>query len=786
MARMKKAEAILGAAEKWKYECLLSGGSIFSDERLWTRENFEQLVQEYVQKEKLGEGFWDSLELQLQDAAPEAQRLFAELVWVYYLIPVSAKAETKRGRIRRVWSWSGEEIPNDDWALGNLLEQGVIDLGNAALDIAQDFSFFVVVMTDWFSKSSSDRQELLNKPWDFADWLDRYADKSKPPFRHVALYLLFPDEFEPIVSRQHKAEIVAGFFQKWKEQSKLDNQSDSILLDQALLKIRKRLQDENGDRTTSFYDQPLNETWRPRESASAEDAISQTDPDSGTFQSLNTILYGPPGTGKTYATTRRCVEICDGPAERSEKEIRDRYRELVQEGRVEFITFHQSYGYEEFVEGLRPQTGETEDEDASGSGFRLEPVDGVLKRIADRARKVPSPSTNSLDLDQKNVFKMGLGDPKAEDEQGIFQECIRNGYALLGWGGDKSWEDSRFDQHKAILERWRENDSDASGSNSHVQFIHCFRNRLKMGDLIVVPAPQQRFRAVGEVTGPYRHVERPDGIYPHRREVRWLWKDDAGMPVSELFDYQIGPKTIYKLDAAYLRMERLRRYIGHGEASDDRPPHVLVIDEINRANVSRVMGELVTLLEEDKREGADNEVHVILPHSKRAFTLPANLHILGTMNTADRSIALLDTALRRRFVFEELPPEPKTLEVVDGIDLPKALMAMNKRLEWLLGRDHLIGHAWLMGAKDKAAIDRIMRRKIIPMLAEYFHDDWGKIRAVLGGTDDFVLREKLGSPPDMEDIGAGEDRYRWTVRGEFAADAWDRLVSGKAAPTGVG
>ena len=572
MARMKEAEAILGAAEKWKHECLLCGGSIFSDERLWIRENFEQLVQEYVQKEKLGKGFWDSLELQLQDATPEGKRLFAELVWVYYLIPVSAKAETKRDRICRVWSWSGEEIPHDDWALGNLLEQGVIDLGNSAVDIAQDFSFFVGIMTDWFSQSLSDREELLNKPWDFADWLDRHADKSKPPFRHVALYLLFPDEFEPIVSRQHKASIVVGFFQKWKEQSELDNQSDPILLDQALLKIRKRLQKESGDKTTSFYHQPLVGTWRSSESASAEDGLSQTDLDSGALQSLNTILYGPPGTGKTYATTRRCVEICDGPAERSEKEIRDRYRELVQEGRVEFVTFHQSYGYEEFVEGLRPQPGEAEDEDASGSGFRLEPVDGVLKRIADRARKVPSPSTNTLDLAPKSVFKMGLGNPAAEDQQGIYEECIQNGYALLGWGGDVKWEDSRFDRHEAILERWRENDGDASSSNPHVQFIHCFRNRLKIGDLIVVPAPQQRFRAIGEVTGPYRYVKRPDGIYPHRREVRWLWKDDTGMSVSELYDYRIGPQTIYRLDPTYLRMERLHRYIGNDEVSEDRPP----------------------------------------------------------------------------------------------------------------------------------------------------------------------------------------------------------------------
>jgi len=198
------------------------------------------------------------------------------------------------------------------------------------------------------------------------------------------------------------------------------------------------------------------------------------------------------------------------------------------------------------------------------------------------------------------------------------------------------------------------------------------------------------------------------------------------------------------------------------------------------------MGELITLLEEDKREGAENEVVVTLPFSGESLTLPANLYILGTMNTADRSIALLDTALRRRFVFEEKPPDPELLQearTTTGLDLPAVLRAMNDRLEYLIDRDHAIGHAWFMNARTREDVDAVMRRKIIPLIAEYFYDDWSKVRAVLGGTDHFVEKKRLPMPPGLEK-GANEARSRWTVRDRFVDDAYVHLVSSAASPEG--
>ena len=216
------------------------------------------------------------------------------------------------------------------------------------------------------------------------------------------------------------------------------------------------------------------------------------------------------------------------------------------------------------------------------------------------------------------------------------------------------------------------------------------------------------------------------------------------------------------------------------ERAERDPDHryVLVIDEINRGNVARIFGELITLIEDSKRLGRDDEARVTLPGSKTDFGVPANLHVVGTMNTADRSIALLDTALRRRFVFEEMMPEPFHPGVgkdVGGVDCRELLTAMNRRIAVLLDREHQIGHTYFLRVDTPAALASTFRTRIVPLLQEYFYDDWEKIRAVLN-QNSFV--HKLDPPAelvrtDLVDVDRAVYELlpaqdgRWTAPGEY-------------------
>ena len=499
----------------------------------------------------------------------------------------------------------------------------------------------------------------------------------------------------------------------------------------------------------------------------------------------NLILYGPPGTGKTYQTAWEAVRLClgdDVASGLSGDTNRDRlmaeYRRLMSEGRIEFVTFHQSLSYEEFVEGLRPGAGGDESSE-NPAGFRLDPVAGIFQRIARRAEASTKaaplvvPETGvTLSLEGRNIYQMSLGSMGDKSGEQVFEESLNAGIALFGFNV-VDWSDPKFSSLEAIERRL---EAEPESQPKEPRMINMFRNQVREGDIFIVSKGKSRFRAIGIVAGPYEYRQRSSG-YNHRRAVNWIWSDPEGRPWQEIHDSEFARDTIYPLNKARLNLAALQQLINPGATvapQEQGGPlaHVLIIDEINRANISKVFGELITLLEPDKRLGRRDEIQLTLPYSKKRFGVPQNLHIIGTMNTADRSIALLDTALRRRFTFKELMPNPAILYPnVGGINLQKLLTTINDRIEYLFDREHQIGHAYFTACKTRAAVEDVMRHKVIPLLSEYFYEDWSKVAAVLGdgpqGPSRFLVAHRLEAPPGLAAEEFGAERLRWRVKEEF-------------------
>lgn len=506
----------------------------------------------------------------------------------------------------------------------------------------------------------------------------------------------------------------------------------------------------------------------------------------------NLILYGPPGTGKTYNTALEAVKLCDGGAgypltKEGRATLMERYNELQRKGRIGFVTFHQNYGYEDFVEGLRPLQAETDEEGSASTGFSLVPRDGVFKQIskiaAENKGRAVTADLPPMDGSRK-IFKMSLGRSWSSEDDAIFENALVGKYVVLGWGGNVDWSDPKYDDWEEIKKRWRQDHPDASGNDPNMSQMYTFRANMEVGSVIIISDGNMKFRAIAEVTGPYQYLPGPDGEYNHRRSVRWLWHSTESLPRERIYRKSFSQVSAYQMRSASVEWEALGQIIsssGDAVATSGAPEsYVLIIDEINRANVSKVFGELITLIEPDKRTGMDNALSVKLPYSGETFSVPANLNLIGTMNTADRSIALLDTALRRRFNFREMAPDPGLLTDAStrtGIDLVRVLTTINQRIEYLIDREHRIGHAFFIGCETADHVQAAMRDKVIPLLQEYFFEDWSRIHAVLG--PGFIGSVTLKCP-----LNEGEDRKSWFVRLEerpdgsesFPDDAFAQLI----------
>jgi len=400
--------------------------------------------------------------------------------------------------------------------------------------------------------------------------------------------------------------------------------------------------------------------------------------------SLNTILYGPPGTGKTYQTIDLSVQIAatDQYIYGNHKANKIIYDKLVEEGQIMFATFHQSMCYEDFIEGIKPQKPEENDNFLK---YEIEP--GIFLKICSAASTPNQTNFNTAynklkeELTEKEIID--LNTPRGK----TFSISLnRNGNLNLHTGESKNVQGTLT----------REN----------------IQKQLK-----------------GE-------------------NVFYTWTGYFQGIINELKD----------------------KHGYNPEKGGELQNFVLIIDEINRGNVAQIFGELITLIEEDKRQGKDEAIKVTLPYSKDEFTVPSNLYIIGTMNTADRSIEALDTALRRRFSFKEIMPiyDLEGMEKkIAGVKIGLLLETINDRIEKLVDRDHQIGHSYFLNIFDEKKLMKVFEDKVIPLLQEYFYGNYERIGLVLGNgfiekiPDDKVIFAQF--PSDEYDLN---DKVIYRLRKE--------------------
>lgn len=439
----------------------------------------------------------------------------------------------------------------------------------------------------------------------------------------------------------------------------------------------------------------------------------------------NIVLHGAPGTGKTYDIPELAVRLCDPSfmsKGRSREEIVKRYNQLKDDERLTFTTFHQSLDYEDWIEGLRPVVNET-------SQVTYEIEDGVFKNLCEAAERSKLEGNQYGISPDADVWKVSL---KQTGDNDVRKDCMENDYIRIGWdeyGADISDETdggSRNDKGKKIL-------------NAYI-------NNMKVGDIVMSCYSSKEIDAIGVITGKYRYDESLPA-YKRIRPVHWLIKGKRENIVERNDGKEMVESTVYRLRSISLGDVEaiLEKYGVFIEQEKYDKPYVMVIDELNRGNVSKVFGELITLLEADKRKGSKNEESVKLPYSKKSFHVPDNVYLIATMNTADRSLGSLDYAIRRRFAFiaerpigladdrfnAELFEKVSRLFVknfdeykASGWDATMRLLPADTLCDEYKPEDVWIGHSYFL-MQDEEGVDNTRERilyELIPLLEEYVRD----------------------------------------------------------------
>ncbi len=718
------APKIVEVAHRWVDRSLIGDGSVFGDEPISTAEHFDALDRFFVRRPDAGDGtFYEKLETQLADAPPGARKLMAELLWALLLFPSNIGEDVKREGVVKVWGWSGDTLDPGH----PLLADGVLGgIGSGGMGVNtnrwRELNYLIGLGQVIKPLPVDERRHVLGDYDSFMAWIAGVPSHGNRQYRHMLRYFLFPERVERMSSNNDRMRVLQGFgiapqkaTAKWSDRQ----------LDDALFKLRKELEATHGTADLDFYLEPLRARWiLPNDDAPGDEEVAA---DASDAHAVNeTVTAYPLG-----ATSPNLI-LYGPPGTGKTRSMRELFKRYVDQpvdiDRAEWeVQTVARFGWRSVVAVALHELG------------RPAKAKEILEHALVRAKVRHRQREHALKETLWGVMQIH----SAVDSATVNVSTRRPPF-IFDKVADASWR---------LLDTWRDEDPESA------ELATSWRKGPG-----AVAEPVQRYRVV-TFHPSYSYEDFVVGLRPVTSE--------SGMAGFRMVD------GVFKQICAQARAHPARR-------------HALFIDEINRANIAKVFGELITLIEIDKRAAYDTEgrlvrgMEVQLPGTggedgdEERFGVPENLDIIGTMNTADRSIALLDIALRRRFEFEEMAPDYSVIRrTVDGIDLGRLLMRINDRIEFLAGHERLVGHGYFTRVGSLEDLRTAFSRQIIPLLQEYFHDDFARVEQVLGdaqGKSPMIERQVLRADrlfatgrPDME---PERPRYRLTPSASWDADAF--------------
>ncbi len=732
MPRPSSDHPVLRAAARWRERCLRNDGSVFTEKSLWTAENVGYLIRYFAENLDEGEGgFFEKLERQLAPAPASAKQLAAEMLWVMYLA-LSRRAMqpgTKRRQIRTVWEWSREQLPEAPLELEEALNEGLLSPGPAYNTLRWlEFLFLVRSMEAWKDLAGSQRDAPLADPWSFAEWLLGLDDTGNRQLRHIICYLLFPEHFEPVATSNHKRMIVKAFLTKGRSDAARVDYNDRLEVDRQIQVVRERLSNQESHQNLSFYDEPLRSMWQRGPSPNGGENGEGGDTDewyAERFGEAKVWVMSAGQNARAWGDFQRHNMIAIGWDELGD------LRELATK--------------ENIAEEIRASYGQSN------------PINNALACYQFAHDMKPG---DHVIIKRGRSALLGHCIVKSEYEFRSTRPDFKN-VRRVEWKRKGEWALPR--------DRWTTNKT--LTDYSALTYRPWLRFALPLIEGSIVPPPPP------PIPPPYSLEEALKDLFMD--EAKFHYMIDAlerkmnivleGPPgvgktfiakrlAYRLIGYKVPERVrMIQFHQSYAYEDFIQGYRPHDDggfelrngvfytfcreaAADPDNRYVFIIDEVNRGNLTKIFGEIMMLIEPDKRE---SEYAVPLTYSPddEPFHVPKNIFLIGMMNTADRSLAMVDYALRRRFAFIRLEPAFGTDQFSDHLleaDVEEPLVnrivdrlsALNREIREErknLGPGFEIGHSFFCPREadeqlDESWYEGVVRREIEPLLREYWFD----------------------------------------------------------------